>query len=171
MKTRQKDRDLPGPGPDGWNELRPHLWMGGHYWTDPAGELQLAVVADQFDLVVSLFVQPGHGPAPGVEHRVLEIPDGPLTAAQIDQVAALAEFTAAAVADGRTTLVRCHAGLNRSGLVAAQALVHLGMSAGNAITLLRRRRSPFALHNVMFEEYLRTGLDVASLLAGLDSPA
>src|SRR5262249_25598139 len=158
-RTRQKDRDVPGPGPDPWNEIRPHLWMGGHYWRDPRGELQYAVVENQFDLVVSLYVRDGHGPGPGVEHRVLEIPDGPLTSDQIYEVGRLAEFVADAVRAERTTLVRCHAGLNRSGLVTAQSLVHLGLVVGDAIELLRRRRSPFALHNEEFEAYLRTGLD------------
>ncbi|TCO49763.1 protein-tyrosine phosphatase family protein [Actinocrispum wychmicini] len=165
MRTRQQDRDLPGPGPHPWNEIRPHLWMGGHFWTDPSGELQVAVVRDEFEVVASLHTQPGHGPGPGVNHRILEIPDDPLTAAQIDQVRRLAEEVAESVQAGRTTLVRCYAGLNRSGLVTAHALTCLGMDVGDAITLIRRQRSPFALHNSTFEDYLRTGLAVA----GLDS--
>jgi protein-tyrosine phosphatase len=168
-KTHQKDRDVPGPE-HRWNEIRPHLWMGGHYWTGSAGELQLAVVKNQFDLVVSLHVEPGHGPAPGIEHRILEIPDKPLNADQIDQVRQLAVVVSAAIRNGRATLVRCYAGYNRSGLVIAQALVNLGMNIGDAIALIRRRRSPHALHNKTFEDYLRTGLDVAHLLTGLDSP-
>jgi protein-tyrosine phosphatase len=167
MKTRQKDRDVPPPGPAAWNQIRSHLWMGGHYWTDAHGELQPAVVTDQFDLVVSLYVLAGHGPSDGIEHRVLEIPDHPLASAQIDDVARLAEFVADAVRSGRTTLVRCHAGLNRSGLVTAQALTLLGMDVADAIELLRRRRSPFVLHNETFEAYLRSGLDVAGLLSDL----
>lgn len=170
MKTRREDRDLPGPGPEPWNEIRPHLWMGGHYWTDPSGEPQLAVVRDEFELVVSLFSQTGHGPDPDVEHRVLEIPDAPLVAAQIEQVRRLAEEVADEVKNGRKTLVRCQAGLNRSGLVTGHALMCMGLAAGDAITLIRRRRSPFALHNPTFEEYLRTGLDVSYLLAGLEAP-
>jgi protein-tyrosine phosphatase len=169
MRTRQKDRDdVPPPGPHPWNEIRPNLWMGGHWWTDPSGDLQPAVVTDQFSLVVSLHYQSGHGPSDGIEHRFLDIPDRPLTAAQIDEVGHLAAVAAAAVREGRTTLVRCHAGLNRSGLVTAQALVHLGLDMGEAISLIRQRRSPFALHNETFEEYLRTGLAVASLLVDLE---
>ncbi|GAB3879069.1 dual specificity protein phosphatase family protein [Kibdelosporangium lantanae] len=167
LRTLQGDRDVPPPGPDPWSEIRPHLWMGGHYWTDAHGELRPAVVTGQFDLVVSLYVLAGHGPDAGVEHRVLEIPDRPLASGQIEEVARLAEYVAEAVRAKRTTLVRCHAGLNRSGLVSAQALVHLGMEVGDAVELLRRRRSPFALHNGTFEAYLRTGLAVAALLSGL----
>ncbi|MYT19500.1 protein phosphatase, partial [Streptomyces sp. SID7760] len=69
---------------------------------------------------------------------------------------------------GRTVLVRCNAGYNRSGLVVAQTLIELGREAPTAIGAVRRKRSPSALNNRLFEEYLTTGLGVARLLAGLD---
>ncbi|MEV6731202.1 MULTISPECIES: hypothetical protein [unclassified Streptomyces] len=81
-RTRQKDRDRPGPQSP-WDEVVPGLWMGGHYWTDPAGELRPVVVGSEFDLVISLYARSGHGPGPHVEHLVAEIPDGPLTAAEL----------------------------------------------------------------------------------------
>ncbi|MBP2330726.1 protein-tyrosine phosphatase [Kibdelosporangium banguiense] len=168
MRTRQKDRDVPGPGAP-WNEIRPGLWMGGHHWTDPAGELQPAIVTDEFDLVISLYTRSGHGPPATIEHRVAEIPDAALTAFQIDQVRLLALLAATATKTGRTTLVRCHAGYNRSGLVVAQTLIELGYEPRDAIQLIRQRRSPWALHNALFEEYLLTGLDIAHLLVGLES--
>lgn len=167
-RTRQRDRDAPGPQSP-WDEIVPGLWMGGHYWTDPAGELQPVVVGSEFNLVVSLFTLPGHGPSPEIEHLVAEIPDGPLTAAQIDAVRQLARDTAQAVRSRRTTFVRCHSGYNRSGLVVAQALVELGHDAKAAIDLVRQNRSPSALNNETFRDYLSTGLDVAYLLAGLQS--
>jgi len=167
MRTRQKDRDVPAPGA-AWNEVVPGLWMGGHYWTDARGELQPAVAGGEFDLVVSLFTRSGHGPAPGVEHLVAEIPDGPLTSAQIEAVQRLARTVAGAVRDGRRTLVRCHSGDNRSGLVVAQALVDRGHEVTAAVALVRERRSPWALNNGTFVEYLTTGLDVARLLTDLD---
>jgi protein-tyrosine phosphatase len=68
-------------------------------------------------------------------------------------------------------LVRCHVGYNRSGLVVAQALVELGHDSGSAVALVRQRRSPRALNNEVFVAYLRAGLDVAYLLAELDSSA
>ncbi|MEV8096919.1 protein phosphatase [Kitasatospora sp. NPDC085879] len=168
MRTRQKDRDVPGPQAP-WDEIVPGLWMGGHYWTDPAGELQLAVAGGEFDLVVSLYAAPGHGPAPGVEHLVAEIPDAPLAAGQIKDVQRLARAAAQAVSARRAVLVRCHSGYNRSGLVVAQALVELGAEPAAAVGLVRRRRSPWALHNHVFEDYLAVGLDVAALLTGLDA--
>ncbi|MER7579237.1 protein phosphatase [Kitasatospora sp. NPDC097691] len=167
MRTRRKERGTPGPS-DPWNEIVPGLWMGGHYFTPPGGELEPAVVRREFDLVVSLFTLPGHGPAPGVEHVVREVPDDPLSPGQLLAVQEAAELTAAAVRRGRRTLVRCHSGYNRSGLVVGQALVGLGRDNGEAVRLVRERRSPWALNNPVFTEYLNTGLDVAILLTGLD---
>ncbi|MEU0559286.1 hypothetical protein [Dactylosporangium sp. NPDC006015] len=80
----------------------------------------------------------------------------------------MTELTAAAVHAGRCVLVRCHRGYNRSGLVVAHALVLLGHQPDDVIGVIRRRRSPRALNNETFVEYLRTGLDVAYLLVSLE---
>ena len=53
------------------------------------------------------------------------------------------------------TLVHCQAGLNRSSLVAARALVLGGRTPDEAITLIRRKRSPACLCNPAFERWLR----------------
>lgn len=156
------------PGPQApWNEIVPRLWMGGHHWTGPTGEFQPAIVGSEFDLVISLIARTGHGPDPDTEHLMVEIPDGPLTAEQIDGVHQLAHTAARAVRNGRNTLIRCHWGYNRSGLVVGQALIELGQEAETAIRLIRQRRSSWALNNARFTEYLTTGLDVAYLLTGL----
>ncbi len=141
-----------------WHEIRRHLWMGGHQWLDPAGELRDAVVGGEFDLVVTLIDQAGHGPPPGVEHHVLAIPDGPLTDAQLVAVGEAAARVAEGVSAGRATLVRCRVGFNRSGLVVAMALVALGLDTAAAIELVRRRRSARALNNELFVQYLHTPL-------------
>ncbi|MCG6496136.1 protein phosphatase [Kitasatospora sp. A2-31] len=167
MPTRQKDHDAPGP-PERWSEITPGLWMGGHFVTPPRRPLEPVVVEREFDLVVSLFTRAGHGPAPGVEHLVREVPDGPLSAGQLLAVGEAAAYTAEAVRQGRRVLVRCHSGCNRSGLVVAQALVELGHQAERAVELVRERRSPWALNNRLFVEYLAAGLSTAALLADLD---
>jgi protein-tyrosine phosphatase len=53
-------------------------------------------------------------------------------------------------------LVHCWAGLNRSGLVTARALMLGGMTADEAIGLVRERRSPACLSNTAFEAWLRS---------------
>lgn len=52
-------------------------------------------------------------------------------------------------------LVHCQAGLNRSSLVVGRALMLNGVSADDAIQILREKRSPACLSNPAFEEYLR----------------
>lgn len=70
-----------------------------------------------------------------------------------DQVPHIARWVNACRADG-PTLVHYQAGLNRSGLVAATALMLDGMSAADAIALLREKRSPAVLCNRAFERWL-----------------
>lgn len=165
---RTKGRPAPDAGSP-WNEIVPLLWMGGHHYREPGGARVPAVADAEFDLVISLYVRDGHGPGAGVEHRRAEIPDGPLTAEQIAVVCRAAEGAVEAVRDGRRVLVRCHSGYNRSGLVVAQALVGMGYGVEDAIFLVRYRRSRWALNNSLFVDYLKTGLDVARLLTGLDA--
>ncbi|MFG1997851.1 hypothetical protein ACGFNU_01735 [Spirillospora sp. NPDC048911] len=150
-----------------WDEIVPGLWMGGHVYRDAAGVRARAVVAAEFDLVLSLYRRDGHGPDVGVVQHCVEVPDGPLVPEQIEAVCGLADTAAEAVRDGRRVLVRCHSGYNRSGLVIVQTLVNLGYSTEDAIFLVRYRRSKWALNNPLFVDYLTSGLDVARLLTGL----
>ncbi|AWW37613.1 protein phosphatase [Streptomyces sp. AS58] len=166
MRTRRKQPDVPAPDQP-WDEIVPGLWMGGHEFTGRSGQVEFAVVGDEFDLVQSLLRLPGHGPDPGVEHQVWPIPDGPLDGTQLAGVIRLAEAACDAMDQGRRVLVRCYHGYNRSGLVIAHALVRGGASTETAIRLIRARRSPWALHNDLFVEYLRAGLPTVRLLEEL----
>jgi protein-tyrosine phosphatase len=144
--------------------------MGGHEWVDEHGQLRDAIVDDEFDVVISLYTQPGHGPRKGIRHIVYKIPDGPLTPKQIDKIHQLAVWTGDRLRMGRKVLIRCHAGYNRSGLLAAQTLVETSHTPYQAIELVRRARTKWALNNELFVDYLVTGLDVAYLLTGLEAP-
>ncbi|MGW3286478.1 protein-tyrosine phosphatase family protein [Streptomyces sp. NPDC001002] len=166
MRTRRKQPDVPAPDTP-WSEIVPGLWMGGHEFRGTSGQLEFAVVRDEFDLVQTLLRLPGHGPDPGVEHHVWPIPDGPLDGTQLAGVIRLARAASDAMDEGRKVLVRCYSGYNRSGLVVAQTLVQRGGAADEAIRLIRGRRSPWALHNELFVDYLRTGLSTARLLEEL----
>lgn len=148
----------------------PGLWMGGHEFAPRtgAGGIEFAVVRDEFDLVLTLLRLPGYGPDDGVEHHVWPIPDGPLDGTQLAGVLRLARAACDALEDGKRVLVRCYSGYNRSGLVVAQALIRDGHSAEEAIRLVRARRSPWALHNELFVDYLRTGLATVRFLEELE---
>ncbi|MFK4147664.1 dual specificity protein phosphatase family protein [Streptomyces sp. NPDC004065] len=166
MRTRGKQPDVPAPDSP-WSEIVPGLWMGGHEFRSRSGQVELAVVHDEFDLVQSLLRLPGYGPDPGVEHQVWPIPDGPLDGTQLAGVMRLAQAACDALDAGRRVLVRCYSGYNRSGLVVAHALVGRGCSADEAIRLIRARRSSWALHNELFVAYLRAGLPTVRLLEEL----
>ena len=56
---------------------------------------------------------------------------------------------------GKRVLLRCQAGWNRSGLITGLVLMREGFSAAEAIDLIRRMRSPNALCNRTFEQYLK----------------
>lgn len=77
-----------------------------------------------------------------------EIPD-------LGDLRAAAEEVRSALAAGKKTLVHCQAGLNRSALVAALALTLDGMSAADAIDLLREKRCNAVLCNPTFDLWLR----------------
>ena len=145
----------------------PNLYMGGHEFESRPGQREFVVVRDEFDLVQTLLRLPGHGPDPGVEHQVWPIPDGPLDGTQLAGVMRLAQAAGDALDAGRRVLVRCWSGYNRSGLVVAHTLVRRGRSADEAIRLIRARRSPWALHNELFVDYLRAGLATVRLLEEL----
>ena len=139
----QPSSKQPGaPAPDSpWSEIVPGLWMGGHEFRGHSGQLEFAVVRDEFDLVQTLLRLPGHGPDPGVEHHVWPIPDGPLDGTQLAGVIRLAQAASDALDEGRKVLVRCYHGYNRSGLVIAHTLIRSGRSAEEAIRTIRARRS------------------------------
>ncbi|MFE7648588.1 protein-tyrosine phosphatase family protein [Streptomyces phaeoluteigriseus] len=166
MRTQRKQPDVPAPDSP-WSEIVPGLWMGGHEFRGRSGQREFAVVRGEFDLVQTLLRLPGHGPDRGVQHHVWPIPDGPLDGTQLAGVMRLAQAAGEALDEGRSVLVRCWHGYNRSGLVVAHALVRRGHSPDEAIGLIRSRRSPWALHNELFVEYLRAGLPTARLLEEL----
>ncbi len=74
-----------------------------------------------------------------------------------DQAFGQVDTIAAWINECRATgpvLVHCQAGLNRSSLVAARALVLEGMKPADAIALIRATRSPACLCNPAFERWL-----------------
>lgn len=128
------------------SHIRGHLWMGG-----VIDGVQLPA---DFRYVVSLHPWDKYRIGRNAERREFPLHD----ANEVPPVAQLLEIAALInrnVALG-PTLVHCQAGLNRSGLVTALAMVRTGMPARAAVDLLRERRTPDVLCNTTFETWLLT---------------
>jgi len=156
---------------DEWPEYEPHeilpgLFQGGTHdheaigYPTPIGhydrlghQSHLTGNRYPFDLVVTLYADAQ--PAPwGVQETRFGFPDGPLQAHDIKRVVAIATDTHRHWQRGETVLIRCQAGVNRSGLLTALVLIIEGFEPAQAIELIRAKRSPFVLSNEHFEEWL-----------------
>lgn len=90
----------------------------------------------------------------GVEERRYGFPDGAIKQVQLPIIHELADWSYSKWKSGAKTLIRCQAGLNRSGLITALVLIKSGKSAIDSIRLIREKRSFQALCNEDFVRYL-----------------
>lgn len=156
--TNLSDHHIEGMLPDGRllkvpliSEIEENLWVGGcRNGVD---------LPHDFQLVVSLYPWEQYRLGPHTARRETRLYDS-ADIPGFDVLDELADQVAAAVRAGRKTLVHCQAGLNRSNLVTALALLrlHPEMTPAEAIALLREKRSELVLCNRAFEAYL-LGLD------------
>jgi hypothetical protein len=129
--------DEPPPWPP--HEIVPGLWQSG---SPEPGE--------HWDAVIDL-----HGSAPPLEdvefyvHWLIE--DGPAPA--FTTLRSLADLVDDLRQDGKRVLIHCAAGINRSGLLSAAALIRGGHDVDEAIELVRRARTG-ALNNPNFVDLL-----------------
>lgn len=144
-----------------WNEILPGLYQGGTYDTDTLGEVEagrdMVITPDQFDTVVTLYQW-----ANPVDWFVRELRyafyDHDIEHFPLEQLFDLVKIAHADWKRGKRVLVRCQAGINRSGLVTALILIREGYSAAEAITMQRAARSNWVLANRRFVDFLM-GLD------------
>lgn len=170
---RQPDcRDCAGTGllrnvaycQDPWNELIHNLWLGGHdYSPDGAwlGEEAPKITSGQFHTVISFYQRPDSKrtvPAYDVAHHYYRMPDGVLTDADLREVYRLSKVAIEVLDRPAAVLLRCQAGLNRSSLCAAYVLMQVGFDPETAIRHIRKQRSPYALCNEDFVDYIMRGL-------------
>lgn len=139
--------DLIWTHPDSSGEL----WLGGHDCRPGGGHCQ---PGNRFGLVVSLFRRYGYEPAAGVQHIGHMMVDGPLDESSHEPLDHLASEVAGALVSGVKVLVRCHAGLNRSALVAGLALCRLGVPPSESVPLMRAARDNNVLFNAAFVAHL-----------------
>lgn len=122
----------------------------GNLWT--GGCVDRVRLPDDFRRVISLYPWEKYDLGPStirVEWEMYDAAGMP----DLNEVRHAAEAVVSALHSGKT-LVHCQAGLNRSGLVAAVALVRMGRTPREAIDLLRAKRGPVVLCNPTFERWL-----------------
>jgi hypothetical protein len=134
-----------------WDHIVAGLYLGAHDTQPGGGETR---VTDEFDVVVSLYQRDGYGPSPHIPHHTHTMADARLSEDNHAPINRLADIVVEAMDAGQSVLVRCHAGLNRSALVAGLALVKQGWTAQEAADRMRAARSAFVLSNAYFEAYL-----------------
>lgn len=157
-----------------WTEVYEHpvskgvLWTGGtadnqdmsyfrHHF-NPAVGWEPDITLYAFDAVVTLYA-PASPADWFVSERRFAIYDGSLSNWSDDQYEELADLVADThrrVVKGQVVLVRCQAGINRSGLVTALVLMRLGHTAQEAIDLIRSKRSQVCLANKDFVRFLHS---------------
>lgn len=108
---------------------------------------------DDWQTVVSLYKWERYALGPNTERFEVEMYDAGEVPDET-QLHALAATVVASLARGGKVLVHCQAGLNRSNLVTALALIKMGRTPADAIALLREKRSPVVLCNAAFESWL-----------------
>ena len=144
-----------------WTETVPNLWQGGtldrwasdewHY-SAPTNSRQIS--KEVFDSVYTLYAD-----AEPVGWFVKEVRLGFYDSAMndFDPETELVDIVKMAHKDwksGKRVLIRCQAGLNRSGIVMALVLIRDGYSPEEAITVMREKRSEAVLCNRHFVDYL-----------------
>ena len=135
---RFAERHLPVP-PDPANEILPLLWMGGCLMGDVSGD---------HDRTITLTT----GYPQGYHEVRVPMDDANYVPTSLFDTAMRAYDW---MRDDQRVLVRCEAGLNRSGLVVGQVLKFMGWHPEVVIQHIRHCRSPYARSNRMFATHLR----------------
>lgn len=149
-----------------WSEVVPGLWIGGTDDNDVLGDVvafggQRAFVSkEHFDSVVTMYQYANPVDWFVKEYRYC-IYDSDIEHFDLAALFDAVKFAHAEWSKNKKVLIRCQAGLNRSGLVTALVLVREGYSPQKAIELIRERRHSMALFNRQFVKFLlETDLDL-----------
>ena len=160
-----------------WNEVAPGLYQGGTDDSDTMGAYlrddtssgyarifgQIStgqVTKKHFDTVATLY-SAANAAAHNVKELRFAFHDGDMS--DLDPERDLFFMVREAHSDwknGKKVLVRCQAGINRSGLVTALVLIRDGYAPADAIRLIRDNRCEAALSNSRFEKWLLEKADL-----------
>lgn len=138
-----------------YSEIAPNLFMGG---TDDEDVIHNASTGARrtdlpFDAIVTMYAW-----AQPADWKVQEfrygVPDAAIEHIDLGRLKQAVDFGYNRWMAGDRVLVRCQAGLNRSGLVTALILMSTGLDAESAIALIRTNRAEIALFNEHYVEWL-----------------
>ena len=146
-----------------WTETLPNLWQGGTLdkWAGDDWAKQTNVIGKHkirktdFDCVYTLYAD-----AEPADWFVKELRFGfwdSKLMADLEPEQDLMDIVKMAHKDwksGKKVLIRCQAGLNRSGIVMALVMIRDGYSPADAIRLMREKRSEAVLCNQAFTKWL-----------------
>ena len=139
-----------------YSMIAPNLFQGGTYDLDV---IHLAQTNNRprtdlpFDAIVTMYAW-----ARPADWKVQEfrygVPDASIKDIDLDRLRQAVEFGYDRWKQGDRVLVRCQAGLNRSGLVLALILIKDGLTPTQAIAQIRQNRGEDALFNNNFHKWL-----------------
>jgi protein-tyrosine phosphatase len=136
--------------------IAPNLFQGG---TDDLDVIHLAQTNNRprtdlpFDAIVTMYAwaRPADW---NIQEFRYGVPDASITDIDLDRLRQAVEFGYDRWKQGDRVLVRCQAGLNRSGLVTALMMIKDGLTPIEAINCIRESRGPDALFNENFHAWL-----------------
>lgn len=128
------------------SHIKDNLWVGGC--------INGVTLPDDFKHVVSLYKWERYKLGPDTTRAEFTMYDS-ADMENDEQLHKIADYANECLKDGKT-LIHCQAGLNRSNLISALALIKQGFLPEDAIKLLREKRSPVVLCNEAFENWLLT---------------
>jgi protein-tyrosine phosphatase len=139
-----------------YSEILSNLFMGG---TDDEDVIHIPARAYNrredlpFDSIVTMYAwaRPADW---NVQEFRYGVPDASIKEIDLNRLRQAVDFGYDRWKQGDDVLVRCQAGLNRSGLVMALILIKDGFTAYQAIDLIRQRRTEIALFNENFVNWL-----------------
>ena len=141
-----------------FSEILPNLFQGG---TDDNDVIHIAQSGYgrrtdmPFDSIVTMYAwaKPADW---DVQELRYGIPDSSMSEIDLNRLRKAVDFAHQQWKSGDRVLIRCQAGLNRSGLVTALVLIKDGYTPADAIELIRAQRGEDALCNYHFEKWILT---------------
>jgi protein-tyrosine phosphatase len=141
-----------------WSEILPNLWQGGTADNDKVGDRSVkysipAITARDFNSVYTFyaFANPVDWMVKEYRFGYYDSPDTDFPIAEFKRIVKMAHDD---WKRGEKVLIRCQAGLNRSGIITALVLIRDGYTAREAIDLMRETRHEYVLFNKHFEQWL-----------------